>query len=174
MPHLKHDRAIWPAITWVLAAVTVVLVAGCSASTATSKASPSATGGAQAASASRQNSNFSVSTPNGQVSISLTGALPPNWPSGFPVPRGATPVGSGSLGGSSSGVKVAVYTASGSPEETFAFYQSPSSGLTTNSARSLGAGTSYVGRLKMSAPYTGSVTVVAHSGTTYIVVVITS
>jgi hypothetical protein len=37
----------------------------------------------------------------------------------------------------------------------------------------VGAGAHYVGRAKITAPYTGSVTVVSHSGTTYIVVVLT-
>ena len=46
------------------------------------------------------NKGFEVSTPEGQVSISLSGSLPPNWPDGFPVPSGAEPAGSGSLGNS--------------------------------------------------------------------------
>ena len=37
--------------------------------------------------------NFQVSTPNGQVSLSLDGQLPANWPSQFPVPSGAEVAG---------------------------------------------------------------------------------
>ena len=35
--------------------------------------------------------SFQVNTPDGQVSISLDGKLPPNWPSGFPSRRGPRP-----------------------------------------------------------------------------------
>ena len=174
MPHPNPDGAIRPVTVRALAAITLVFIAGCSTSTTALQASPRPTGGAQGASASRQNANFHVTTPNGQVSLSLNGQLPPNWPASFPVPQGATPAGSGSLAGSSSGVKVAVYTTSATAEETFAFYKATSSGLTTSNATTVGIGTSYVGRLKMSAPYIGSVTVVDHNGTTYIVIVITS
>jgi hypothetical protein len=148
-----------------------LLVAGCgttSAPVAQGSPAPSATGAAKGA------MSFQVSTDSGQVSLSLDGQLPPNWPSDFPVPSGATPAGSGSLTGSSSGVMVGVYQTTATPADTFAFYQSPSSGLTTSGAKSVGVGSSYVGRLKMSAPHNGSVTVVSHNSTTFIVIVITS
>jgi hypothetical protein len=97
--------------------------------------------------------------------------LPPNWPSQFPVPAGAKPAGSGSLGGSSSATLVAAYTASGSPSDAFAFYENNSK-LATSAHKSVGNGTNFVGSAKITAPYTGSVTVVPHSGTTYIIVVL--
>ncbi len=117
--------------------------------------------------------NFQVATPNGQVSLSLDGQLPPNWPSQFPVPPGAKAVGSGSLGGSSSTALVGAYTTSESAPDAFTFYQANSK-LTTSDEKSAGAGTHYVGSAKITAPYTGSVTVVSHSGTTYIVIGLSS
>ena len=117
--------------------------------------------------------NFQVSTPNGQVSLSLDGKLPSNWPSDFPVPSGAKVAGSGSLGGSSSATLVGVYTTSESPSDAFAFYKDNSK-LTTSGEKSVGVGAHYLGRAKITAPYTGSVTVVSHSGTTYIVTVLTN
>ena len=148
----------------------LVAAASCSSSSssttspATTTASPTATSTAN---------NFQVSTPNGQVSLSLDGKLPPNWPSQFPVPAGAMVAGSGSLGGSSSATLVAVYTTSESPSDAFAFYTNNSK-LTTSGQRSVGAGANYAGRAKITTPYTGSVTVVSHSGTTYIVTVLTN
>ena len=141
------------------------------ASAATTPASPATTKASPTPRITAK--NFQVSTPNGQVSLSLDGQLPPNWPSQFPVPSGAEVAGSGSLGGSSSPVLVAVYTTSGSPSDAFAFYRDNSK-LTTSGERSVGAGANYAGRAKITAPYTGSVTVVSHSGTTYIVIVLTS
>jgi len=148
----------------------LVAAVGCSssssstASPATTSANPSPTSTAK---------NFQVSTPNGQVSLSLDGQLPPNWPSQFPVPPGAKVAGSGSLGGSSSATLVAAYTTSESASDAFTFYNDNSK-LTTSGQISVGAGAHYVGRAKITAPYKGSVTVVSHSGTTYIVIVVTS
>ena len=154
----------------------LVAAAGCSssssstASPATSTASPAATTASPAATKAK---DFQVSTPEGQVSLSLDGKLPPNWPSQFPVPSGAKVAGSGSLGGSSSATLVAVYTTSGSASDAFAFYKD-SSKLTISSQKSVGVGANYLGSAKITAPYKGSVTVVSHSGTTYIVIVLTS
>ena len=155
----------------------LVAAAGCSssssstASPATTAASPATTGASPTATSTAK--NFQVSTPNGQVSLSLDGQLPPNWPSQFPVPPAAKVAGSGSLGGSSSATLVAAYTTSQSPSDAFAFY-TDNPKLTTSGQRSVGTGAHYVGRAKITAPYTGSVTVVSHSGTTYIVIVLTS
>ena len=148
-----------------------------SASPATTSISPATTSASPAATTASPTPritarNFQVSTPNGQVSLSLDGKLPPNWPSQFPVPAGAMVAGSGSLGGSSSATLVAVYTTSESPSDAFAFYKDNSK-LTTSGERSVSAGATYVGRAKITAPYTGSVTVLSHSGTTYIVIVLT-
>ena len=148
----------------------LVAAAGCSSSSS-STASPATTAASPAATSTAK--NFQVSTPNGQVSLSLAGQLPPNWPSQFPVPAGAKAAGSGSLGGSSSATSVAAYTTSESASDAFAFYKDNSK-LTTSDQKSVGTGAHYVGTAKITAPYTGSVTVVSHSGTTYIVIVLTS
>ena len=73
----------------------------------------------------------------------------------------------------SSATLVAAYTTSESDSDAFAFYKDNSK-LTTSDQKSVGTGAHYVGRAKITAPYTGSVTVVSHSGTTYIVIVLTS
>jgi len=148
----------------------LVAAAGCSSSSS-STASPATTAASPTATSTAK--NFQVSTPSGQVSLSLDGQLPPNWPSQFPVPSGAKAAGSGSLGGSSSATLVAAYTTSESASDAFAFYTGNSK-LTTSDQKSVGTGAHYVGRVKITAPYTGSVTVVSHSGTTYIVIVLTS
>ena len=148
----------------------LVAAAGCSSSSS-STASPATTAASPTATSTAK--NFQVSTPSGQVSLSLDGQLPPNWPSQFPVPSGAKAAGSGSLGGSSSATLVAAYTTSQPASEAFAFYTGNSK-LTTSGQKSVGSGAHYVGRAKITAPYTGSVTVVSHSGTTYIVIVLTS
>lgn len=140
--------------------------AGCS-STSSSTATP-ATSAASPAPASTIR-NFQATTPNGQVSLSLDGQLPPNWPTAFPVPPQATIAGSGSLGGSGSAALAAVYTTSESPPNALAFYTGNSK-LTTSDERSARAGEQYLGSVKVTAPYTGSVTVASRSGTTYIVI----
>lgn len=125
--------------------------AGCSSSSS-SPASPATTAASPATTTASPTpkitaKNFQVSTPNGQVSLSLDGQLPPDWPSQFPVPRGAKAAGSGSLGGSSSAALVGAYTTSQSPSDAFAFYKDNSK-LTTSGERSVGAGEHYIGRAK--------------------------
>ena len=117
--------------------------------------------------------SFQVTTPEGQVSVSLDGKLPPNWPSSFPVPSGAKVAGSGSLGGSSSTAMVGVYTTSQSAPSTYSYYTT-NAGLTTSGGKTVGAGSTYVGSANITAPYTGSVTVLQHDSTTYSVIVLTS
>lgn len=152
-------------------------VAGCSSSSSsTAGPAPTTASSTPTTASSTPTStakNFQVATPNGQVSLSLDGQLPPNWPSQFPVPSGAKVAGSGSLGGSSSTALVGVYTTSESAPDAFAFYQANSK-LTTSNQKSVGAGAHYIGSAKITAPYTGSVTVVSHSGTAYIVIVLSS
>jgi hypothetical protein len=156
----------------VLAAA-LLLAAGCGSSTASSQSpTPSAeTSTSQPSAQPSTSRNFQISTPSGQVSVSLDGQLPPNWPSAFPIPPRATVAGSGSLGGSTSTGQVAVFTTPSSAQDVFSYYTSNSS-LTTTGARSSGAGSAYVGSMKVTAPYTGSVTVASRSGTTYFVVVL--
>lgn len=141
----------------------LVAAAGCS-STSSPASSP--------ATSATSPSSFHVSTPDGGVTLSLDGTLPPDWPSGFPVPSGAKVAGSGSVSSSSSGTHVAAYTTSQSPSDVFAFYKDNSQ-LTTSSERSAGVGSAFVGQLKITKPYPGSVTVVSYSSTTYFVVVLT-
>ena len=161
---MKSRLAVGLLLGCLVAAVGCSSSSSSTASPATTSANPSPTSTAK---------NFQVSTPNGQVSLSLDGQLPPNWPSQFPVPPGAKVAGSGSLGGSSSATLVAAYTTSESASDAFTFYNDNSK-LTTSGQISVGAGAHYVGRAKITAPYKGSVTVVSHSGTTYIVIVVTS
>ena len=121
----------------------LVAAAGCSssssstASPATTTASPATTTATPTPARTAQ--NFQVSTPSGQVSLSLDGKLPPSWPSEFPVPSGAKVAGSGSLGGSSSATLVAAYTTSESAPDAFTFYKDNSK-LTAWGQKSVGAG----------------------------------
>ncbi len=116
--------------------------------------------------------SFSVSVPEGEVSLSLDGQLPPNWPSSFPVPSGAEPAGSGSLAKSESGVQVGVFSTSEAAKDAFAFY-SGNSALSPSNAKSTGIGSAFVGTLTLGGSYEGTVWVGGYEGTTYIVVVLT-
>jgi hypothetical protein len=116
--------------------------------------------------------SFSVSIPEGEVSLSLDGQLPPNWPSAFPVPDGAEPAGSGSLAKSESGVQVGVFSTSQAAKDAFAFYSGNSS-LAPSNAKSTGIGSAFVGTLTLGGSYDGTVWVGGYEGTTYIVVVLT-
>jgi hypothetical protein len=107
--------------------------------------------------------NFQVQTPEGQVSLSLNGHLPPNWPANFPVPSDAKPAGSGSLANDSSGYMVAVYDSSQSPSDVFNFYKTNAS-LTVSSSRSAGVGSAYVGTISLGGDNAGSSVVVTSSG----------
>ena len=114
------------------------------------------------------NKGFEVNTPEGQVSISLSGSLPPNWPDGFPVPSGAEPAGSGSLGNSSATGFIGVFSTSESPQDAYSFYQS-NSDLTVTSSSALGSGNAYVGYVAFSGDYSGWLVTVPHDGTLIIV-----
>lgn len=115
--------------------------------------------------------NFSVSTPEGQVSLSLDGKLPPGWPNNFPLPDNTEAAGSGSLGGSDNTVRVGVYRTSQSGEQTLDFY-SQNQSLETSGRSGAGIGDNYAGRLNLTSPYSGSVNVLSIQGTTYMVVVL--
>lgn len=159
---------------WVVLGATLLLVAGCGGSTSSSEPSPAGTAAGSTSQPSAQpttSRNFQVSTPDGQVSVSLDGRLPPNWPGTFPIPSGATPAGSGSLGGSSSTGMVGVFRTPEPPADTFTYYTS-SSTVTTTNPRTVGAGSTYVGSTRVTAPYPGSVTVAGRSDTTFIVIVL--
>ncbi len=150
-------------------AVAVVgLSVGCSSTDTTAPATTTTTSTTAAPGASK---SFAVDTPDGQVSLSLDGKLPPNWPSSFPVPPDATAAGSGSLGNSSKTVLAAVYTVKGSAESAYTFYKS-NSALTVSDASSFGVGNAYVGKMKLSGSYTGSVTIAGRNDTTYAIIVL--
>jgi hypothetical protein len=116
--------------------------------------------------------NFAVATPQGQVSLSLDGKLPPGWPEDFPVPRSAEPAGSGSLGGTDSTVRVAVYTTTGSGQDTLDFYvDNPD--LQVGPPSGAGSGQGFVGSADLLSPFAGGVTVLSRDGEGYLVVTLT-
>jgi hypothetical protein len=114
---------------------------------------------------------FQVSTPAGQVSLSLDGELPPGWPDDFPLPDGAQAAGSGSLADEESGVRVGVFSTDEAPDEVFAFYTGESS-LEPTEPSEVGAGDAFLGNVSIGGDYDGSVTVAGSSTTTYIVVIL--
>ena len=145
------------------ALIAVGLLAGCGSS---SKSSSTTT-------TTPANKGFSISTPDGSASLSLNGNLPPGWPSGFPVPSDAKAAGSGSLGGSSSGGMVAVYTVSGTPSDAYNFYKT-NSALDVTKSSSAGLGGAFVGTVQFKGTYSGSANIVGRNSTTYLVVVLKS
>lgn len=131
-----------------------------SASTSTSTSTSSAT----------LPQSFQVDTADGQVSLSLDGKLPPGWPKDFPVPASAQPAGSGSLGTSTdSTLRVGVYT-TGDPGDSVLDFYSNDPDLVTTGRKGAGLGDNFAGRIELTSPYTGSVTVVSRQGNTYLVV----
>jgi hypothetical protein len=149
-----------------LAVVTVVLLvavisAGCGGDDDDSTAATTTT---------TSGKSIQVETPDGQVSLSLTGDLPPNWPTDFPTPDGAEPAGSGSLVNSTSGTLIGVYKTDGAATEAFDFYKT-NTDLDVTSSSSAGAGSAFIGTVELGGAYDGSSVVVAGSSdTTYIVV----
>jgi hypothetical protein len=113
------------------------------------------------------NQGFEVQTPEGQVSISFSGSLPPNWPDDFPIPSGAEPAGSGSLGGSSSTGFVGVYSTAQSPNDVYSFYTSSAS-LTVTSQTMVGS----IGTVQFSGEFDGSVVTLPYQDETLIVVLL--
>jgi hypothetical protein len=107
------------------------------------------------------NRGFEVQTPEGQVSLSLSGNLPPNWPDDFPVPSGAEPAGSGSLGDSSQTGLVGVYSSSQNPQDVYNFYQDDAD-LQVDSASSVGSGSAYLGTVGFSGEWSGYVVVLPY------------
>jgi hypothetical protein len=156
-------RSVVTRLVGIIAVAAALFLAGCasshSSSSSTSTSSPSR--------------SFTVNTPEGSVSLSLDGQLPPGWPSAFPVPAGATPAGSGSIGGSQQSHMIAVYQSSGTGQDAFNFYKNNGS-LTVNNPKSVGTGGAFVGSLELTGTYSGSVTVTGHNNQTYIVVYLKS
>src|SRR6476619_6586917 len=134
--------------------------------------------GAAACSSSESSSNnttttanrgFEVTTPAGQVSISLSGSLPPNWPSGFPLPSGTEPAGSGSLGNSSQTGFIGVFSTSESPQDAYNFYASNPE-LSTADQSAIGSGNAYVGYMTFSGEFSGWLATLPRDNETLIVV----
>jgi len=118
--------------------------------------------------------SFEISTDAGQISLSLDGQLPPGWPASFPVPDGAEPAGSGSLGGADSATLVAVYTGAGTPQDAFDFYTTDQTELPVESRSSLGTGQTYIGTVSLGDPQPARVTVLPKDGETLIVIALTT
>jgi len=156
----------------VLTSAMLLIGAGCSKDNSSSSSTTTAKSRATTTTAAG-NKSFQVSTQDGEVSLSLDGQLPPNWPSAFPVPSGAKAAGSGSLGGSDQTVQVAVYDTTGSPSDAFDFYKN-SSAYTVDNSGSVGLGSRYVGTVKFSGSYTGRVTIISNNGKARIVIVLKS
>jgi len=149
--------------TLVISLLLAAAAVGCSSSSKKSTSTTTSTSGG--------NKTFQIQTPEGQVSLSLDGKLPPNWPTEFPVAPGASPAGSGSLGNTSKTTLVGVYTTTGSAEDAFNFYKSTSA-YDVDSSSSAGIGSAFVGSVEFSGSYKGSATIASLSGTTYIVIVL--
>jgi hypothetical protein len=145
----------------LLASACALVGAGCSSSS-NSSASTSTT-------VPTESKGFEVETLQGQTSLSLDGKLPPHWPTKFPVAPHTERAGSGSRGGTSRTVLVGVYTSTDTPEHTYSFYRSTKA-LTVDRASSLGTGSAFAGTATFSGRYSGTVTVLSHDESTYVVV----
>jgi hypothetical protein len=67
---------------------------------------------------------------------------------------------------------VGVYRTSETPEKVYGFYTSDPS-ITTSTKAAVGSGSSFVGRVTMTAPVSAAVTIVPYQNETLIVMVIT-
>jgi hypothetical protein len=158
-----QTRAIATAFATVLTVSGVLALGGCSSSSKSGSETSTTT----------SNKALSVDTPEGQVTVALNGALPPGWPSDFPVPDGSTPKGSGSLANNSHDAKIGVFTSTESPRDAFDFYNSNPS-LTVESHSSVGVGSAFVGQLELGGKYAGSNVVVVPGGDgSYLVITLT-
>jgi hypothetical protein len=108
------------------------------------------------------NKGFEVTTPQGQVSVSLSGSLPPNWPDAFPLPSGSEAAGTGSLGNSSSTGFIGVFTTSETPQDAYNFYRNNSELQVTDSS-SVGTGNAYVGYIAFSGTFSGWVAIAPYT-----------
>ncbi len=72
---------------------------------------------------------------------------------------------------------IGVYETNASAEATFQFYTSPppaGSSMKTESPSSIGSGTKFVGKVKLTSPVAGDVVVLPYNGRTLIVIVLTN
>lgn len=156
----------------IISAAVALAVLTAGATACSSDESSTTTTAREATTTTEAKAGFEVSTPDGQVSLSLDGQLPNGWPSGFPLPDKAEPAGSGSLVGSTSGQLVAVYTTTQSGKDAFDFYTGQTA-LQPSDQKSIDS-TNFLGTMKITGPDPGSIAVTEVSGTTYIVVVLTT
>ena len=149
---------------WVLALSAMMLLATCGGDDSASTANTTST---------LSNTHLNVETPDGQVSLALNGKLPPGWPSDFPIPKGASPTGSGSLVNGEEGVRIGVYTTSQAPADAFDFYKS-NDALTVTASASAGTGDKYFVTIQFGDSSPGNVTIVSSGSDTFIVVTLES
>src|SRR3954465_1511227 len=115
----------------VIAGLVAAIGAGCSSS-AKSSATTTTT-------VPVETKGFQVETPGGQVSLSLDGLLPPNWPANFPGAPHAAAARSGARGHPARPSLGGGYSTTDAADETFRFYAStPAYHVDTSS--SIGAG----------------------------------
>ncbi len=142
-------------VTAFCIAVLLVGVAACSSDSKSSSNNTTTTA----------NRGFDVQTPDGQVSLSLSGSLPPGWPTNFPLPSGAEPAGSGSLGNSSQTGSVGVFSTSESPEDAYNFYKTNSDLQVTSSSS-----VSSLGTVQFTGAFSGWVVTTPYNSETLIIV----
>ncbi len=154
----------------IVAAVVAVavVITGCSKSDSSTTTTEKTKGSDSVSSGDK---SFAVDTPDGQVSLSLNGKLPPNWPSSFPAPKDSKVAGSGSVAGSESGYKVAVYSTRQSGQDVFDSYKSQTS-LYPTDVKSVQPGGLFLGSMKISGSQDGTITVTERDGNTYVIVVL--
>ena len=157
----------------LIATLAATGLGACSSDSSSDSTSTSASTDRSSVSTSKSSDGFSISTPAGEVSVSLSGDLPPGWPSDFPLPKKTDPAGTGSLGGSSSGTMVGVFSTKESGSDALDFYAGDSS-LDPSSKKSAGGSSTFLGSVDLGGSYPGSVTVGEISGTTYIVAILNS
>lgn len=155
-----------------LITVTVVALAA-SACSSDSSSDSTTTTAKDTSSVSSSGDGFNISTPEGEVSVSLNGDLPPGWPDGYPLPKGTDAAGSGSLADTSSGVMVGVFTTKESGQDAYDFFTGESS-LDPSSESSAGGSSNFLGSMTTGGSFPGSVTVGEFDGSTYIVVILTN
>ena len=157
----------------LIATLAAAGLGACSSDSTSTSSSTSGDRSSVSTSKSKSSDGFAISTPAGEVSVSLSGDLPPGWPSDFPLPKKTDPAGSGSLGGSSSGTMVGVFSTKESGSDALDFYAGDSS-LDPSSKKSVGGSSTFLGSVDIAGSFPGSVTVGEISGTTYIVAILNS
>lgn len=108
-------------------------------------------------------------TGEGTVRVTLDGELPANWPADFPLPDGATPLGSGEMVAEDATRMIGVFSAAGTAQETYEFYRDNPDLSVTGSSVFGSAGPDDASTLTLNGQFTGRVSVIPRAGTTYII-----